>query len=273
MDGFTKVADLGGGIHYDVSLAHDHHRRALVVVKALRPDFLEDPSARAGYLRELELLSRISHPNIVRLLAYDDEAAQPFLVLEYLDGPTLSKLIATDGHLEMHQFVSLAVELTSAIAYLHDEGFAHLDVKPSNIIMGAPAKLIDLSLAMPLADAAALDHPVGTDEYMAPEQCLPGSNPGQRGLIGPASDVWAIGASLFRAVGGHRAWPQGGHPQLNTPPRDLPEFVPPVIRDIIGQTLQTDPAARPSPDELLEQFEGLIDHLPKARLAGFKVRL
>ena len=269
MNGFTKVADLGGGIHYDVSLAHDHHRRALVVVKALRPEVLDDSSAQAGYARELELLSSVTHPNIVRLLAYDEEAEQPFLVMEYLDGPTLSSLIGSHGHLELHQLVSLAVELTSAIAYIHDEGFVHLDVKPSNIIMGAPAKLIDLSLAMTTEAAAALDHPVGTDEYMSPEQC----KPGELGTIGPASDVWAIGASLFRAAAGHRAWPQGGHPQLTTPPRELPEFVPAPIRDIIMQMLQPNPADRPTPDEVLEHFEGLVEHLPKARLAGFKVRL
>lgn len=269
MEGFTKVSDLGGGIHYEVSLAHDHHRRTLVVVKALRPEFVNDPDARAGFNRELDLLANVTHPNIVRLLAFDDEAEQPFLVLEYLDGPTLSRHISHNGQLEAHQFISTAVEITSAIAYLHDEGYVHLDIKPSNVILGAPAKLIDLSLAMTIEEAAELDSPVGTDEYMAPEQC----KPGQLGAIGTASDVWAIGASLFRAAAGHRAWPQGGHPQLTTPPRAMPEFVPKAVQDIIAETLQSDPAVRPTPDELLDRFETLLDHLPKARLAGFKVRL
>ncbi len=269
MDGFTKVADLGGGVHYDVSLAHDHRRRTLVVVKALRADKRDDASARAGFARELDILSDVAHPSIVRLLDEGVDSDLPFMVLEHVDGPTLSHLISTHGHVQPHQWLSLAVELTSAIAFLHDAGFVHLDVKPSNVIMGAPATLIDLSLAMTHAQAAELDYPVGTDEYMAPEQC----EPHKRGVVSTASDMWGIGATLYRAAVGHRAWPQGGHPQLVDPPREMPDFVPFDMQRIIVDLLSPDPDRRPGPDVLLDRLENLIDQLPKARLTGFKIKL
>lgn len=268
-EGYTSVADLGGGIHYEVHLAHDHHRRTLVVVKALRPEVLEDQSALDGYARELEVLASIAHPSIVRLLSYDDEAEQPYMVLEHLDGPTLSSHIADNGPVQLHQWVSLAAEVTGAIAYLHDEGFVHLDIKPSNIIMGAPAKLIDMSLAVERDVAPELTHPLGTDEYMAPEQC----RPGDLGVMGPASDVWGVGASLFRAAAGFRAWPQGGHPQLTDPPRALPDFVPTPVADLITAAMAFNAADRPTPDEMLDQLENIAAQLPKARLAGFKIKL
>src|SRR5688500_20160698 len=92
--------------------------------------------------------------------------------------------------------------------------------------MVAPAKLIDLSVAMDAPAAAALDHPNGTDEYMAPEQCEPGA----RGVVGPASDVWAFGATMFRAAAGYRAFDREPRwAQLRDEPLPLPSTVPPAF--------------------------------------------
>lgn len=270
LPGFATVQDLGGGLHYEVHLAYDHHRRTPVVVKAVRPELLEDDAVLAGFAREVDVLSRLSHPSIVRLLEWDDEP-RPYMVLEHLDGPTLSSLISQHGPTQLHQLIATGIELTSAVAYLHAEGLVHLDIKPSNVVMGAPATLLDLSLALDAGEAAALDHPVGTDQYMAPEQCLPG----ELGQVGPAADVWGIGATLFRAAAGVRAWPtvDDGHPQLTHPPRALPDFVPPAVRDLITDAMAPMAQDRPTPDELLARLEPLMGALPKARLSGFKVKL
>src|SRR3546814_7008696 len=100
-------------------------------------------------------------------------------------------------------------------------GQVHLDIKPSNIIMGAPARLIDLSLMRTTEVAAALDKPIGTDAYMAPEQCLPG----EYAVPGPASDVWGIGATLFHAVSGYLPFDQG-EPDAHTPLEIWPQLGP-----------------------------------------------
>lgn len=267
--GLTAVKDLGGGTVYEAWLAFDDRLYAPVVVKVLRPGHVDDAGSRAGFDREVELLSRLAHPGITRVFSYDDEAERPYFVLEHVDGPNLSRLISKHGAVPEHQLLPLALELASVLHYLHGEGVVHLDVKPSNIIMGAPAQLIDLSVALDVDDAAALDHPVGSDEYMAPEQCLPG----ERGTVGPASDVWGLGATLFRAAAGFRAFDRDPRwAQLHDDPAPLPHFVHAGAADLIARCLDPDPAQRPTPTQIAHDLEPLIAALPSARLSGFTLK-
>ncbi len=161
--GLTAVKDLGGGTVYEAWLAFDDRLHAPVVVKALRPGHVADPVSRAGLEREVALLARLAHPGLTRVFSYDDEAARPYFVLEHVEGPNLSRLISRHGAVPEHQLLPLALELASVLHYLHGQGVVHLDVKPSNVIMGAPAQLVDLSVALDVDDASALDHPVGSD--------------------------------------------------------------------------------------------------------------
>jgi serine/threonine protein kinase len=269
--GLLGLRELGGGLHHEVWLAYDEERLAPVVVKILRPELVGDADAVAGTRREIEVLASLAHPSIVRLYDYDDTAERPYLVMEHVDGPTLSALVSRDGPVQLHQLLPLALELAGSIHHLHVRGLVHLDVKPSNVMMGAPAKLIDLSLALDLETAASLDQPVGSDQYMPPEQC----DPGAHGPIGPASDVWSIGAALYRAAAGHHAWRSsepGRWPQLSTPPAPMPDFVPRPVRDLVLDCLAFDPADRPGTTELVARVEPMIDALPAARLAGFSLR-
>lgn len=269
--GLAAVHELGGGLHHEVWLAYDETRLAPVVVKILRPELVGDADAVAGTLREIELLAQVAHPSIVRMYEYDDEAERPYLVLEHLDGETLSAQIFRDGPVQLHQLLPLALELAGSVHYLHARGLVHLDVKPSNVILGAPARLIDLSLAMSVEEAAALDQPVGSDEYMPPEQC----DPSAHGPITEASDVWSIGATLYRAAVGHRAWrstEDDRWPQLTTPPNPIPEFVPTPVRGLLMDCLAFDPAARPTTADLVARIEPLLEALPTARLGGFSLR-
>lgn len=272
--GLVALRELGGGLHHEVWLAYDETRLAPVVVKVVRPELVGDEDAIEGTRREIEVLSSLAHPSIVRIYDADDEVERPYFVMEHLDGPTLSDLIFRDGPVQLHQLLPLALELAGSVHYLHGQGLVHLDVKPSNVIMGAPAKLIDLSLALELDHAASLDQPVGTDQYMPPEQC----DPVALGPIGPASDVWSIGATLYRAAVGHRAWRFTGAddeqrwPQLTAPPAPMPDFVPIPVRDLIMDCLAFDPATRPTTTELVERVEPMLAALPSARLSGFSLR-
>ncbi len=101
-------------------------------------------------------------------------------MLEHLDGPTLDELLAQGGPLAIEQLLPLGLHVASALHYLAGEGIVHLDVKPSNIVMGGPPRLIDLSVARTLHQAAALRSPIGTDAFMAPEQCEPDGRLGRR---------------------------------------------------------------------------------------------
>lgn len=268
--GLTVVKTIGGGNAYEALLAFDERLYAPVVVKVIRPDQVNDEEVLEGFDREVTMLQRLNHPGIVRLFAYEREAERPHMVLENIDGPTLSKLISSQGPLQLAQLLPLGIELCSALHYLRDVGICHLDIKPSNIIMGAPAKLIDLSIAREIGDARALDVVLGSAEYMAPEQC----RPGELGMVDHPSDMWAVGATLFRAAAGYRAFDRGEiQPQVTEEPFDLPATVPGVVGKLILSCLDKNPANRPLPAELAEAIEPLFASLPTARLSGFKLAL
>ena len=199
----TAVSLLGGGSAYEAYLAFDQHLFAPVVVKVVRPDQVGDASTLSGLERETDMVGALAHPAIVRGFHAVLGGERPHLVLENLDGPRLSSLVRRHGPMPMQQLLPLGLELASALHYLRERDVVHLDIKPSNIIMGAPPRLIDLSVARSSAEAARLTHPIGTDAWMAPEQCVPGAG----AVPGFASDVWGLGASLFYAAAGYRPFP------------------------------------------------------------------
>lgn len=274
----TVITKLGGGAAYEAFLAFDEVTYTAVVVKAVRPAQVTDEVTLRGLRREAESLHRLNHPVMVRVLRATTAGERPHLVLEHLDGPRLSTLVRKHGVLSPQQYLPLAIEVASALHYMHGQGFVHLDVKPSNIIMGAPAKLIDVSVARSLDAAAALTYPVGTDSYMAPEQCDPLSS----GKPGPAADVWGLGVSLFEAVVGIRPFEDGDQdadgvqlrwPQLVDEPAPMPEWVPLLVADVIMTALEIDPSRRPTPGDVVDALAPMLGRLPKANLGSFRAAL
>jgi serine/threonine protein kinase len=149
-------------------------------------------------------------------------------------------------------------------------------VKPDNIVMGVPPRLIDLSIARSFEHAARTQWPLGTDAYMPPEQCAPADHPG---AIGPASDVWGLGATLHHAVSGAVPFPRPREargsedplvrfPQLRAAPEPLPASTPEPLRALIARTLAKDPAERPSAAEMAMELEPLVADLPRKLLFG-----
>lgn len=266
---------LGGGHRYEAYLAFSEELYALVVVKVLRPGRARDDGALAGLAAEAAMLARLSHPVLLRSFGAELSGDRPHLVLEYLEGPRLSTLIRRYGPLALEQLAPLAIQVCSALHYLAGQDVVHLDVKPSNIIMGAPPRLIDLSVARSVEEARAITAVIGTDAYMAPEQCLAGSGP----EIGPAADVWGIGATLYEAACGYRPFPAPGkdedrYPQLRFDPLPMREGLPAPLVDIVMACLQRDPQLRPTPAEVAEGLESLIAALPtRPRLGRLKPRL
>jgi serine/threonine protein kinase len=272
----TAMRLLGGGSSYEAYLAFDEITYAPVVVKVIRPGRVHDESSLRGLAREVAALADVNHPVVVRGLRHRLDGDRPHVVLEHIDGPRLSSLIRRYGPLQEQQYLPLALDLCSALHYLGHVDHVHLDIKPSNIIMGAPARLIDLSVARTVERAARLTAQIGTDFYMAPEQV----EPGRRGVPGPASDVWGFGATLFEAVAGYRAFDDGDgrsedlavrFPQLAHPPYALPDRVPDEVAKVVYAALAPDPADRPLPREIAGALEPVLARQPKARLT-FKVK-
>jgi serine/threonine protein kinase len=136
--------------------------------------------------------------------------------------------------------------------------------------MGVPPRLIDLSIARTLDRAARVRRPLGTDAYMAPEQCDPERYACR---IGPAADVWGLGATLHHSLSGHRPFPreQGGRdsevpevrfPQLVEPPEPLPDHLPARLHSLVSSMLKPVADERPSAAEVAAGLEPLIAELP-----------
>ena len=242
--GRSAVRLLGGGHRYEAYLAWDDALHALVVIKVVRPHLVEDAGTLAGLAGEARALGALAHPMLVRAFDAVLEGPRPHVVLEHLDGPRVSTLLRRYGT-TLEQVLPLAVNVCAALHYMHGRGWVHLDVKPRNLIMGAAPRLIDLSIARPVAELATLRSPAGTDGYMAPEQ----RDPARSGELGPAADVWGLGATLREA---------------------LPTPVPDAVAEVVAACLRPDPAERPAPARIAAALEPIAAALPRPRLGPLR---
>ncbi|HZI90455.1 MAG TPA: protein kinase [Thermoleophilaceae bacterium] len=269
--GRSVLKHLGGGNRFEVMLVWDDRLFAITVAKVLRPDYAEDERALAELAEEAEALEQLAHPVLVRGFDAVLDGPHPHLLIEHLEGPTLRRLLRRHGTLPLEQLLPLAAHVAAALHYMGNEEWVHLDVKPDNIVMGVPPRLIDLSIARPLERAARLSGPIGTDPYMAPEQCAPGEHPGE---VGPPADVWGLGATLYRAVEGRGAFPRPKgaadsadpavrFPQLVEQPVQLSDDVPTELRELVERTLARPPEERPTAAELVLELEPLVEELPR----------
>jgi serine/threonine protein kinase len=269
-EGRTILNGIGGGNRYEVYLVWDEGLFAICVAKILRPDQVDDERALRDLRLEAELLDGIAHPVIVRGFDLVPDGPRPHLMIEHFEGPSLRRLIKKGGPLPLSQLLPLALHVAGALQYLANRGIVHLDVKPDNLIMGVPPRLIDMSIARSFERAARTTGTIGTDAYMAPEQCGTDERGGQ---MGAPSDVWGLGATLYHCVAGRVPFPRSRKarrsedpaerfPQLVSEPDPLPDSITPALGDLILETLRADPAERPTAAEVAERLEPFVAELP-----------
>lgn len=261
--GRTILKGIGGGNAYEVMLVWDDRLFSIMVAKVVRPDQLEDEGTMRGLRREAEALRKLAHPCLIRGFDSVLEPPYPHVLIEHLEGPTLRRLIKKHGPLPQEQLLPLALHVAAVLHYLAEEEVVHLDVKPDNIVMGVPPRLIDLSVARPFERARRIDGAIGTDPYMAPEQCGTGDSQS----IGGATDVWGLGATVYHAVTGHLPFPRASgderFPQLTSEPEPMPANVPEPLQELLLAMLEKNPADRPSAKEAGLALEPLVASLPK----------
>lgn len=251
--GHVVLDHLNRGRDLDVWEVFSEQRACVCVAKTLAPT--AGRGARSRLLREGRLLRRLAHPHLVR--AYEVHEDPAAVVLETLDGATVSYIVRDLGRrLPPADLAHLGSHLASAIAYLHSEGWLHLDLKPSNVISHAGhAKVIDLSLTR---RPGRVPRGVGTAQYLSPEQA--------RGEIaGEAADVWGIGATLWAAATARRPFgvPAPGAAFEQASRRAAPvrshRRLPPALAHVIDACLEREPQARPRVRELLDVFGDLAE--------------
>jgi serine/threonine protein kinase len=169
-----------------------------VAVKVLSDTLADDENYVERFRREAKIAAALQHPNLVRVFDFDADGERPYLVMEYISGPTLADRIA-DGSAAKLNPERLASELLGPLAHIHEAGVVHRDVKPSNVLLddGDRARLTDFGIAQP-DDATRLTqtgHVIGTARYMAPE-VLEGRAATER------SDLYSCGVVLREATAG-----------------------------------------------------------------------
>lgn len=250
---FVKIGDLvgdrfriekavGSGSFAWVFVAHDLRSGQTVALKMLRPErFADEDALRRFESRELRLLERIEasghSPHVVRLLEKRllRHEGLPFLVLEYIDGPSLKEWLAERGKLDVKEVARIGASLAKGLSVIHAAGGVHRDLKPSNVRMrdGKTPVLVDLGIARALWETQKLTQHAAplTPRYAAPEQ-REGSS------ATPAADVYALGVCLFEMLTNSLSVPSD--------PRNFRPETPKQLAEFVTSCLAQNPAERPS---------------------------
>lgn len=270
----VRVLDQGGmGVVYE---ARQRELGRTVAVKMISGPRL-GPTQLARFRTEAEASARLQHPNFVQIFEVGQVNGRPFFSMEFVDGGNLAQHLSRARPAPRHA-ADLVGTLARAIHTAHASGVVHRDLKPSNVMLTAAGvpKIADFGLAKRLdveSGHTLSGEVLGTPSYMAPEQAA-----GRTEQVGPASDVWALGAILYELLTGRPpflgASPLDSLHQVTTqdpvPPARLAPATPPDLEAICLKCLEKDPAARyPSAHELAEDLQRFRDGRPvRARRIG-----
>jgi serine/threonine-protein kinase len=230
-----------------VYLAWHHGKWCAVACKVMK--------SHKRALREANALQALEHPNIVRCLGVEEQTK---LLMEYLDGPTLRDFIRSRPrkHLSLSDALRVAIHIGGALDHIHARGFVYLDVKPSNIIIfdGRPI-LFD---AGTVQKQKKLESVIGTDDYMAPEQCT-------KSRVGSYTDVFGLGVTLYQMLTGKLPFngysKKNPYPQLTRDPVSLKKYLPKAptsLDELVLACLSRDPKQRPRLSDLLPALHQYI---------------
>src|SRR5262245_32530186 len=266
IDGYEIGELVGRGGMAVVYRARQRSLNRPVALKVLYVGPYSDPAERTRIRTEAEAIARLQHPNIVHVYEVGERDGLPYLLMEFVDGGTLADRLRA-GPVPPAQAADWAEAIARGVHAAHRRGIVHRDLKPANVLMTADGmpKITDFGIARRLDDPADRTRTglvLGTPQYMAPEQAE-----GKKG-VGPAADIWAVGAILYELLTGRP--PFEGESSLDllrrvgaetlTPPSRVRPGIPPVLEAGCLKGLKKDPASR------YATAEALADDLARSRL-------
>lgn len=203
---YRLLAQQGSGGMAVIYRAVDEMLGRTVAIKVMRPSLTNDPQFIQRFQNEARSIANMSHPNIVTVYDVGNDGSMYFIVMEFVEGQDLKKVIKTQGALSVERTLNLAIQICAGIGFAHRSNFVHADIKPQNVLLTRDdvVKITDFGIAQALSDSQQLFPPGrqerqsvvwGSPHYFAPEQAK-----GERPT--PASDVYAIGIVIFEMLTG-----------------------------------------------------------------------
>ncbi|HEX6702066.1 MAG TPA: protein kinase [Gaiellaceae bacterium] len=240
---------VGSGGMSSVYRARDTLLERDVALKILHEHYTADDEYVERFRREARAVAQLSHPNIVTVIDRGEEEGRQFIVFEYVDGKTLKECLEKDGPMAVRRALELAIQVARGLAFAHDNGLVHRDVKPQNVILNGDgqAKVTDFGIARSLEvqGVTRSGTVLGTSSYIAPEQASGGD-------VEPATDVYSLGVVLFELLTGHvpftgESFVSVAMQHVTEPPPsvlDLRPDVPVRLANAVDRALAKDPADR-----------------------------
>jgi serine/threonine protein kinase len=248
---FDLMEVIGSGTVGTVHRARDRETGEQVAIKVLLPAISRDPNVTARFAREMAILEKLDHPNIVGYRGGGVVDGQLFYAMELVEGPTLEEILRRRRSISWQEAVECAWQVCSALQHAHNQGIVHRDVKPSNLFLSPEGelKLGDFGIALDTGESELTEVglTVGSYQYMAPELVR-----GEDRVAGQ-TDLYALGCTLFRMIAGRLPYKGTNFAQifdqhLHAPPphlreevEDCPEGLDEVVRDLLAK----DPDERP----------------------------
>ena len=254
--------EIGKGGMGAVYLAEHRTLRRRVALKVLLGDKVSQPGAVERFFREARAAAALDHRNIVRVFDVGQQGESYYLVMEYVDGKTLDKILAETGPLPWKQAAEYVAQTAAGLQHAAEQGFIHRDIKPANLMLSREGiiKILDMGLARSLSagdDVTAIkdrDAILGTADYVSPEQAITGT------ALDIRSDLYSLGATFYTLLTSKPPFPGNIaqkliHHQTTPPPR--PSAVDPAIPEAISDIVVTMMAKRPedryqTPAEVVE---------------------
>ncbi len=273
-DRYEIIRSIGEGGMANVYLAQDTILDRQVAVKILRGDLAEDEKFVRRFQREAISASSLNDPNIVEVYDVGEDDGKYFIVMEYVQGPTLKQLIKKRGSLTLPEAQDIMLQLTSAVAHAHESYIIHRDIKPQNVVIleDGRVKIMDFGIAVALnaGELTQTNSVMGTVYYIPPEQA-------NGGAATVKSDIYSLGILMYELVTGHVPF-KGDSPvevaikHMNEPLPSICEYdpeMPQSIENIILRASAKNPKNRY--DTAQEMHEDLETALNKERFNEPKV--